>query len=114
MGTYVTLPAGVVGLANLSGDNRYYTNRNVALWAMNNAGLTFAHLGITTGDKFPDALAAGPYLALDRGILLLSPLKGPLPSFIGAEIAGNGAAVKRVSFIAMIEPVMGQVKARLP
>jgi hypothetical protein len=114
VGTYAILPEGVVGLANLSGDNRYYTNRNVAVWAMNNAGLTFSHLGITTGDKFPDALAAGPYLALDSGILLLSPVYGPLPSCIGAEIAENGAAVERVSFIAMVEPVIGQVKARLP
>ena len=114
VGTYAVLPEGVVGLANLSGNDRYYTNRNVADWSMANAGLTFSHLGITTGDKFPDALAAGPYLAGDGGVLLLSPLNGPLPSCISLEIAGNGAAVQKVSFIAMIEPVVGQVKARLP
>jgi len=104
----------VNGLANLSGTDRYYTNRNVADWAKSNAGLTFVHLGVTTGDKFPDALASGPYLALDDGILLLSPLNGPLPSCIGVEIVDNSAAVQQVSFIAMVEPVITQVKARLP
>ena len=72
------------GLANLSGANRYVTNANVANWAKANAGLSFAHTGIATGDKFPDALAAGPYLGKDNGILLLSPLAGPLPANIAA------------------------------
>ena len=61
----------------------------MANWAKANAGLIFAHIGIATGDKFPDALASGPYLAKDDGILLLSPLNGPLPSGIGAVITAN-------------------------
>ena len=59
--------------ANLSGTDRYVTNPNVANWAKNNAGLTFTHTGIATGDKFPDALASGPFLAKDDGMLLLEP-----------------------------------------
>jgi putative cell wall-binding protein len=114
VGTYVTLPGGVAVLSNLSGADRYATNRNVAEWAKNNAGLTFTHLAIATGDKFPDALASGPYLAKDGGTLLLSPLYGPLQAVTGAEITANRAAVCRVSFIACSEPVKVQVKARLP
>ncbi len=114
VGTYVTLPAGVTGLANLSGADRYVTNRNVAEWAKTKAGLAFTHLGVATGDKFPDALASGPYLAKEDGILLLSPLNGPLPAVIGAEITANRSAVEHVTFIACIEPVIGQVKALLP
>jgi putative cell wall-binding protein len=113
VGTYAVLPAGVTGVANLSGKDRYVTNRNVAEWSKS-GGLMFNHIGLATGDKFPDALAAGPYLALDRGILLLSPLSGPLPTCIGTEIAANSTAVFRVSFIAMLEPVISQVRARLP
>jgi N-acetylmuramoyl-L-alanine amidase/putative cell wall-binding protein len=113
VGTYAVLPAGVSGIANLSGKDRYATNRNVAEWGKS-SGLMFTHIGLATGDKFPDALAAGPYLALDRGILLLSPLSGPLPTCIGTEIAANSTAVFRVSFIAMLEPVVSQVRARLP
>ena len=114
MGTYAALPAGVTGLANLSGADRYATNVNVAEWAVAHAGLSFGHLGIATGDKFPDALAAGPYLAQKRGIILLSPLMGPLPGAAGAEIAANAGNVRRVSFMGMIEPVIGQVKGLLP
>jgi len=114
VGTYVTLPAGVTGIANLSGADRYETNRNVALWGKANAGLTFAHLGLATGDKFPDALAAGPYMARDHGILLLSPLNGPLPAGISYLISDNAASVDKVTFIAMIEPVVSQAQALLP
>ena len=114
VGTYAPTPAGVTGVGNLSGANRYVTNANVATWAETNAGLSFIHTGISTGDKFPDALAAGPYLAKDKGILLLSPLAGPLPANIGTVITTNAAAVQRVTFIAMIEPVISQVKALLP
>jgi Tol biopolymer transport system component len=114
VGTYVSLPAGVNGLANLSGANRYFTSRNVAAWGGANAGLAFTHTALATGDKFPDALAAGPYLAADRGILLLSPLLGPLPEPTRALIAAQRSAIKRFSFIAMVEPVVGQAKALLP
>jgi hypothetical protein len=114
VGTYATLPARVAGVANLSGGDRYYTNCNVAEWAKAYAGLTFDHIGIATGDKFPDALASGPYLGKDHGVLLLSPLLGPLPGCIGDEISADAFDVHKVTFIAMIEPVIGQVKALLP
>ena len=44
------------------------------------AGLTFTHTGLATGDKFPDALAAGPYLARDQGVLLLTLSTGRCPA----------------------------------
>jgi hypothetical protein len=39
---------------------------------------------------------------------------GPLPPVIGAIITANRASVQKVTFIAMIKPVIGQVKALLP
>ena len=105
---------GVSGLANLSGTDRYDTCARVAAWATANAGLGFTHTGLATGDKFPDALASGPYLAKDLGVLLLSPLNGPLPSYTTTVLTANREAVKRLTFVAMIEPVVGQVKALLP
>jgi len=112
VGTYASLPASITGLANLSGSDRYQTNRNVARWAESNAGMTFAHVGLATGDKFPDALAAGPYLAADAGIILLSPLS-KLSATISPDIAAHADTVGHVSFIAMIRPVTSQVKALL-
>jgi len=113
VGTYATLPTDVSGLANLSGDDRYYTNANVADWARRNTGLTLAHTAFATGDKFPDALAAGPYLAKDAGILFLSPLGGSLPDPVFAALFPIADQVLHVTFIACIEPVIGQVKALL-
>ncbi|MBN1629533.1 MAG: cell wall-binding repeat-containing protein [Thermoleophilia bacterium] len=114
VGTYATLPAAITGIGNLSGADRYYTNAKVAIWAKASAGLSYAHIGIATGDKFPDALASGPYLAKDNGLLFLSPLTGPWPAAVGAVILANRADVQHVSFIAMIEPVITLVKGMLP
>lgn len=114
VGTYAQLPAGVTGVGNCSGADRYYTNANVAKWAQACAGLSFSHTGIATGDKFPDALAVGPYLARNYGILLLSPLHGPLPAPIASLLYTNRTGILQVSFIACVEPVIGQVKAVLP
>jgi len=114
VGTYATLPAGVTGLANLSGTDRYVTNANVARWGDVSGGLAFAHTGLATGDKFPDALASGPYLAKEDGVLLLSPLLGPLPAAIGGAIDSHRGEIEKFSFIAMIEPVVSEVKALLP
>ncbi len=113
VGTYVTTAAKIT-YYNLSGADRYYTNANVAKWAQAYAGLTFTHTGIATGGKFPDALAAGPYLAKDGGLLLLSPLNGPLQRATSALITANRVDVQTVTFVAMIEPVISQVKVLLP
>jgi Tol biopolymer transport system component len=119
VGTYATLPVGVTQLGNLSGGDRYETNVNVVVWALANTGLTCSHIGVTTGQKFPDALAAGPYLQhYDEspvdGLLFLSPLSGPLPQSVAACVYANRAAVTKVSFVACIEPVISLVKALLP
>ena len=113
-GTYAPDPAGITGMGNCSGTDRYFTNANVANWAKANAGLSFAQTAMCTGDKFPDALAAGPYLGMDGGMLLLSPLNGPVPTSIANLLSVNASAVEHFTFIACIEPVIGQVKGLLP
>jgi putative cell wall-binding protein len=113
VGTYVTLPDGVTGLANLSGTNRYATNSKVAEWSKNNAGLAFTHLAVVTGDKFPDALAAGPYLALDDGILLLTAPAG-VPAPIAATITAHAADVAVVDFIGLGNSAIWEVWPFLP
>ncbi|MBN1632461.1 MAG: cell wall-binding repeat-containing protein [Thermoleophilia bacterium] len=112
-GTYAPDPTGITGVGNFSGADRYYTNANGVIWAQAAAGLTYTHTALTTGDKFPDALAGGPYLAKDHGILLLSPLTGPLPVPIEALLTANAASVRHFTFIACIEPVISQVKGLL-
>jgi len=97
----------------MSGADRYFTNANVAAYAVSSAGMAFDHIGLTTGEKFPDALASGPYLALDGGLLFLTPLTGPIPTPVGLMIALDRDEIWEVSFIAMIEPVISLVKALL-
>ena len=113
VGTYATLPEGVTGLANLSGGDRYGTNSNVAKWGQDNAGLLFNHLAVTTGQNFPDALAAGPYLALDRGILLLTKTtEVPAPS--ASALTAHAAEVANVDFIGLSSFAIWQVWPFLP
>jgi hypothetical protein len=94
------LPAGVTCVANFSGGDRYQTNANAAKWAQANAGLSFTRLAFATGDKFPDALAAGPYLAREGGILLLT---GPasVPPAISTTIVAHVSEVQTISFIGL-------------
>ena len=113
LGTYATLPLGVTGVGNLSGDNRYFTNLNVANWAKDNAGLTFARLGIATGDKFPDALASGPYLAQNGGLLLLT-RPSLVPTTISETMLANGPEVQRISFIGIAPTTIWQLFLFLP
>jgi hypothetical protein len=62
----------------------------------------------------PRTTPGSPSLAKEGGLLLLSPLTGPLQPATSTVITANKAAVLKVTFIAMIEPVIGQVKALLP
>jgi Tol biopolymer transport system component len=114
VGNYVTMPAGITVLDNLTGADRYVTNGLVADWGVANVGMSYFHIGVTTGEKFPDALAAGPYLAHSAGLLFLTPLSGPLPLTFETNVYANRGSVVRVSFIACIEPVITLVKSLLP
>ncbi len=62
-----------VGLGNaerIAGENAYETSKQIALWEMNQ-GMSADGAGITTGRKFPDALAGSVLLGKDRSILML-------------------------------------------
>jgi hypothetical protein len=82
----------------LGGDS-YETSALIAKYAVTQ-GLSFAHVAIATGEDFPDGLAAGPYLALDKGILLLA--KGQqLPSAVLSLFTENQKAIRKLDFIAL-------------
>jgi putative cell wall-binding protein len=100
VGTYCTLPVSVQGVANLSGADRYHTNVNVAEWGAANAGMDFEHVGVCTGDKFPDALAAGPFLGMDGGSVLLTSSTG-VPSIISSAASAHSGQVDTLDFIGL-------------
>jgi hypothetical protein len=81
------------------GGDSYETCALIANYAVTQ-GLSFAHTAFATGEDFPDGLSAGPYLALDKGILLLA--KGEqLPSVILSLFTTNLKAIRILDFIAL-------------
>jgi hypothetical protein len=89
------------------GVDRYDTCAQIAEYGVTE-GLSFAHLALTTGEKFPDALAAGPYLALDGGTVLLTPLSGLSP-YTAASLTAHASQIDRLGFIGLAGAVIGQV-----
>ena len=110
VGTYNDPPG--VGVVSKVGTDRYDTCGLIADYAVAQ-GMSYAHVGFATGQKFPDALAAGPYLAKDEGLLLLV---GPIsvPQVIGSRVQLHGADVQKAYFIGLADGVIDQVKGMLP
>ncbi|MHB1342412.1 MAG: cell wall-binding repeat-containing protein [Coriobacteriia bacterium] len=74
-GTGVVSPgvmAQLPGATRKGGTDRYDTCAVIADYAVTN-GMSFATVGTTVGNNFPDALAAGPLLAKLGGVLMLTP-----------------------------------------
>lgn len=62
--------ARVVSVYRIAGSSRYATARMVGNQSLN-AGMSAARTWLATGRNYPDALAAGPAVAADGGVLLL-------------------------------------------
>jgi len=69
VGTSTRLP--LTDVDHEQGPDAYQTAALLAQYGLQH-GLSFAHTALATGESFPDALCAGPYLAQDKGILLLT------------------------------------------
>jgi len=64
--------ARLPGPVRLAGADRWDTSRAVAAWGFDAGLLEPGSVGLATGLSFPDALAAGPVLAITRGPVLLA------------------------------------------
>ena len=108
VGTYVD--PGVPGftLTRIVGSDRYDTSAKIAEYSVTQ-GLSYAHLAMVTGDNFPDALAAGPFLALDAGTVLLTQSKS-VPASVSSLLLSRAQEVGRVDFIGLVPAVTSQVK----
>jgi peptidoglycan hydrolase-like protein with peptidoglycan-binding domain len=108
VGTYVD--PGVPGLAltRLVGRDRYDTSALIAEYA-SAEGMSYSHVAMVTGDNFPDALAAGPFMALDGGIVLLTQSKS-VPPVIASLLLEHAEELERVDFVGLVPAVASQVK----
>jgi putative cell wall-binding protein len=111
VGTYVDPVIPGLTLTHLVGSDRYDTSAKIAEYAANE-GMSYSHVAAATGDDFPDALAAGPYLARDGGVVLLVTSKG-VPAPISSLLLHRAEVVGRVDFIGLTPVVVGQVKLLL-
>jgi hypothetical protein len=108
VGTYAA--PGVPGFTlskRMVGTDRYHTCAMIAEYGLTQ-GMSFSHLAVTTGEKFPDALASGPFLALDGGILLLTPSTGISP-YTAAVLAAHKAEIGRLDFIGLGGTIIGKI-----
>jgi len=77
----------------VSGATRYATSRAIAEWGLAQHVLAPGHVGFATGLSFPDALAAGPRLAVDDAGLLLT---DPSDSDIYPWLAARSSAITAI------------------
>ena len=69
VGTSTRLP--IADVEHEQGADAYQTAALLAQYGLKH-GLSFTHTALATGESFADALCAGPYLAKDKGMLLLT------------------------------------------
>ena len=105
LGATSALEVGTVAKLDLTdivreaGSDSYETSVLIAKYAATQ-GLSFTHTAIATGEDFPDGLAAGPFLALDKGILLLA--KGQqLPASVLSLLTDNLKDIRTLDFISL-------------
>ena len=92
-GTFNDLDALTDEIVRISGANRYEASRNVAEYAFGDADVVY----VATGDKFPDALAAGGAAgALDAPVVLVNGAAATLDAATSTLLDDLGATETRV------------------
>jgi putative cell wall-binding protein len=89
----------VAQVERVTGADQYDTCAQLAQYGLTH-GMTLNHVAFATGEAFPDALAAAPYLALDGGLLLLT--KGDaVPTPIATFLSAHASDIMAFDFIAL-------------
>ncbi len=81
-----------------SASDKYAMTVAFATWAQAEEGFTCSDAGIATGDKFPDALAAGPLQGSTKSLVILTP-PTYLDSRIRALLEDNYVDAEHVRFL---------------
>jgi putative cell wall-binding protein len=90
-------------------DGRYDTAAKLADYAAGQGWLTYAHVGVVSGDDYPDGEATAAFLARDKGVLLFSKT-ATLQAATSAAIKAHGMAVKKVDIVGLGWAVFREVK----
>ncbi len=91
-------------------DGRYDACAKLADYAVEQGWMTYAHLGLVSGEDYPDGEVTVPVLARADGVLLLT-RPGSLPAATSTAIKSHGPEVKRIDFVGIGWPVYREVKS---
>ena len=91
-------------------DGHYDACAKLADYAVSQGWLSYAHLGMVSGDDYPDGETTAAFLARDKGVLLFAKPTG-LPAVTSAAIQRHGTEIKKVDFVGVGWPVFREVKS---
>ncbi len=111
VGTWVKFPAQVTSVVSRTGVDRYDMNLRIADFGTSR-GLSFAHVALLTGENYPDALVAAPYLVGDGGVLLLTHPE-VLSTGVRDVLVGNAPDVRKVDIVGLGPSIHPAVKGIL-
>jgi len=111
VGTYAGHAVPGFTLEYIVGVDRYDTSAKIAEYAAAQ-GLSYSYLAMATGEKFPDGLAAGPYIAKNRGIIVLTQSTG-VPAPIFSLLMARADAVENVAFVGLEPATIKMLKMLL-
>jgi putative cell wall-binding protein len=93
----------------LAGETRYETAVAIAEFGVDEIGLSMGSLAIATGEKYPDALTAGPAQGIAGGSLLITPAATTSPAIMDA-IEANADTITLVKFIGGLQAITQSVR----
>jgi putative cell wall-binding protein len=111
VGTQVSLGTSVTAVTYIAGSDRYDTCVKVAAYSVEQ-GLSYSWLGLATGEKFPDALAAAPYLAKNGAVLLFTK-SNSVPSSTAQVLLQHTDEIQSVTYMGLEAGVTAQVSLLL-
>jgi len=94
---YLDGALGAGAVQRLGGADRYETAVDVAAYGVSDAGLGWNRVGLTTGEKFPDALAGGVLQGRAGSVMLLT-RSAALTQVAQDALMANSAAITTVTF----------------
>jgi hypothetical protein len=106
-----TVTKRIVGtVSSTDADGHYDAAAKLADYAVGQGWLSYAHLGIVSGDDYPDGEATVAYIAKDKGVLLFSKSTA-LQAATSAAIESHGTEVKKTDIVGLGWEVYREVKS---
>ena len=106
-----TVTKRIIGTTSSSDtDGHYDTAAKLADYAVGQGWLSYAHLGVVSGEDYPDGETTVAYIAKDKGVLLFSKPTA-LQAATSAAIKSRGTEVKKVDIVGLGWEVYREVKS---